>query len=179
MFDIGGSELLVIAVVALLVVGPKELPALLRTIGRVIGAVKRQAQEFREQFNEAIRDSEFEDLKNSVNELKSEATSGLHEITKDIEKEVDDAKSVGADLSREIEDSTKEDHDLDWLEEYEREADAGAGPGKQVAADTVTTATPADPTTPAEDAGSGGDAKPAQTADAGDQPPKKAAGAAT
>ena len=45
MFDIGWTELVVIGVVALLVVGPKELPALLRTIGRYMGMVKRQANE--------------------------------------------------------------------------------------------------------------------------------------
>ncbi|MEL6872331.1 MAG: Sec-independent protein translocase protein TatB, partial [Pseudomonadota bacterium] len=47
MLDIGWTELLVIGVVALLVVGPKELPGLLRTIGRYVGMIRRQANEFR------------------------------------------------------------------------------------------------------------------------------------
>lgn len=178
MFDIGGSELLVVAVVALLVVGPKELPALLRTVGRLIGAVKRQAQEFRAQFDEAIRDSEFDELKNSVNELKSEATSGLRDIGKDIEKEVDEAKSVGADLSREIEDSAKEDHDLDWLDEYERTVDADDKPDNPAVTDATAQAA-SETSTPSTGAAGDGETQPAQTADATEEPPKKAAGAAT
>jgi sec-independent protein translocase protein TatB len=195
MFDIGGSELLVVAVVALLVVGPKELPALLRTVGRAITAIKRQAQEFREQFDEALRESEFADLKNSVDELKSEATSGLRDLGKEVEKEVDDVKTVGNDLSREIEDSTKQDHDLDWLDEYENatasnesgkpHSGAAGDPGDNAAAPdpALLDQAAASPTTPAAkaaDAASDTD-KPSEveSADDGHEPPQKAAGAAT
>ena len=55
MLDIGWSELFVVAVIALLVVGPKELPAMLRTIGKFAAMIKRQAQEFRAQFDDAIK----------------------------------------------------------------------------------------------------------------------------
>jgi len=190
MFDIGGSELLVVAIVALLVVGPKELPALLRTVGRAITAIKRQAQEFREQFDEAIRESEFADLKNSVDELKSEATSGLRDLGKEIEKEVDDVKTVGNDLSREIEDSTKQDHDLDWLDEYENAtaSDESGKPHKDAAGepgDSATAVAPTDPALPSPaatspDAASDA-AKPTETKSTVDDhaPPQKAAGAAT
>ena len=71
MLDIGWMELMVVGIVALLVVGPKELPTLLRTIGRYIGMAKRQADQFRAQFDEAIRDSEFEDLKKEMDDLRS------------------------------------------------------------------------------------------------------------
>ena len=54
MFDITSSKLLILGIVALLVIGPKDLPALLRTIGKYVGIIKRQAAEFRAQFDEAM-----------------------------------------------------------------------------------------------------------------------------
>lgn len=93
MFDIGWSELLVIGVVALLVVGPKELPALLRTIGRYVGMIKRQANEFRAQFDEAMRETEFDQLRKEVASLKSEAETSLRSAEQSVKSELDDAKS--------------------------------------------------------------------------------------
>ena len=54
MFDITSSKLLILGIVALLVIGPKDLPALLRTIGKYMGMIKRQAAEFRAQFDETL-----------------------------------------------------------------------------------------------------------------------------
>ncbi len=71
MLDIGWMELMVVGVVALLVVGPKELPGLLRTIGRYLGMAKRQAEQFRAQFDEAIRETEFEDLRREMDDIRS------------------------------------------------------------------------------------------------------------
>ena len=66
MFDIGWSELVVIAVVALIAIGPKELPAVLRTVGQYMGKIRRMASEFQGQFQEAMREAEMADLKKSV-----------------------------------------------------------------------------------------------------------------
>jgi Tat protein translocase TatB subunit len=63
MFDITSSKLLILGIVALLVIGPKDLPALLRTIGKYMGIIKRHAADFRAQFDEAMRESELEQLK--------------------------------------------------------------------------------------------------------------------
>ena len=60
MFDIGWSEILVIAVVAILVVGPKELPRMLRTFGKTMGQVRRTANDFKRQFDQALREAERE-----------------------------------------------------------------------------------------------------------------------
>lgn len=62
MFDIGYSELLLIAVVTLLVVGPKELPNLLRTIGRWVGRGRSMARHFRAGFDAMIREAEIEEM---------------------------------------------------------------------------------------------------------------------
>ena len=58
MFDIGWSEILVIAAVAIVVVGPKELPRMLRTFGKTMGQVRRTANDFKRQFDEALREAE-------------------------------------------------------------------------------------------------------------------------
>ncbi|MFT3937217.1 Sec-independent protein translocase protein TatB [Rhodopseudomonas palustris] len=76
MFDIGWSELMVIGVVALIAIGPKELPGVLRTVGQWMGKARRLATEFQGQFQEAMREAEMADLKKSFDEVK-EATSGL------------------------------------------------------------------------------------------------------
>jgi sec-independent protein translocase protein TatB len=69
MFDIGWSEIVVIGVVALIVIGPKELPAVLRAIGQWTTKIRRMAGEFQSQFQEAMREAEMSDLKKQVDEL--------------------------------------------------------------------------------------------------------------
>ena len=71
MFDISWSELLLIAVVALVFIGPKELPGVLRTVGQWTGKVRRMATEFQDQFREAIREAEVADLKKDIDEATS------------------------------------------------------------------------------------------------------------
>jgi sec-independent protein translocase protein TatB len=75
MFDIGWSELLVIAVVALIVIGPKELPGALRTVGQWTAKLRRMASEFQGQFHEAMREAEVADLKKQVDDMTSQAQS--------------------------------------------------------------------------------------------------------
>ena len=59
MFDIGWGELLVIGVVALVAIGPKELPTVLRTLGQWMAKLRRMASEFQGQFQEAMREAEM------------------------------------------------------------------------------------------------------------------------
>ena len=73
MFDIGWSELLVIGVVALIAIGPKELPSVLRTVGQWMGKVRRMASEFQGQFQEAMREAEMADIKKQVDEMTTSA----------------------------------------------------------------------------------------------------------
>jgi sec-independent protein translocase protein TatB len=74
MFDIGWSELVVIAVVALIAIGPKELPGMLRMVGQWMGKARKMAAEFQGQFQEAMREAEMADLKKSFDEVKEAAT---------------------------------------------------------------------------------------------------------
>jgi sec-independent protein translocase protein TatB len=101
MFDLTSSKLLILAVVALIVVGPKDLPALLRTLGRYMGMIKRQADEFRAQFDEAMRESELADLKKQVENIGRETQETLRDATQSVETHL-------GDVTREVNESLTE-----------------------------------------------------------------------
>src|SRR3954469_5019247 len=95
MFDISWTELLVIAVVAIVVIGPKDLPRALRVVGQWSGRIKKMAREFQSQFTEAIREAELDavqrDLENltkidPVADLRAAATKTGDDIRRDLEK---------------------------------------------------------------------------------------------
>jgi sec-independent protein translocase protein TatB len=117
MFDVGWSELMVIGVVALLVVGPKELPALLRTVGKYMGMVKRQASEFRAQFDDAMRETEFEQLRKDVEAIKSDAESSLRAAEQSVKSEIDEAKTeldaVAASATAKIDDAERKVEEIE------------------------------------------------------------------
>lgn len=104
MLDIGWTELLIIAMVAIIVVGPKDLPRMLRSLGRTAGQLRRTANEFREQFDDALRESELEELRttmddvgnlNPVNQIKdtiSESFDPLRETADEVKSEIEDFK---------------------------------------------------------------------------------------
>jgi len=75
MFEIGWGELLIIGVVALIAIGPKELPGVLRTLGQWMNKLRRMASEFQSQFHEAMREAEMADLKKQVDDMTSQAQS--------------------------------------------------------------------------------------------------------
>jgi sec-independent protein translocase protein TatB len=75
MFDIGWSELLLIGAVALVVIGPKDLPRALRTLGQFTTKLKRMAADFQGQFNEAMREAELDDIRRSVESVRETTKS--------------------------------------------------------------------------------------------------------
>jgi sec-independent protein translocase protein TatB len=81
MFDIAWGEFIVIAVVALIVIGPKELPAVLRAIGQWTTKIRRMASEFQGQFQEALREAEMADLKKEVDSLNDTAKDAAKGFT--------------------------------------------------------------------------------------------------
>ena len=95
MFDIGWSEFVLIAVVALIAIGPKELPGVLRTIGQWLGKARRMAAEFQGQFQEAMREAEMADLKKSFDEVKEAATGFTSgNLMTSLEKDVNNALRI-------------------------------------------------------------------------------------
>ncbi|HET6320859.1 MAG TPA: Sec-independent protein translocase protein TatB [Hyphomicrobium sp.] len=97
MFDITSSKLLILAVVALIVVGPKDLPILLRTVGKYLGFVRRQAAEFRQHFDEALKEAELDQLKNEFDnvsrEVRETVSAGSRAIDTQIEAAAAEARA--------------------------------------------------------------------------------------
>jgi len=89
MFGIDGSEFLVILIVALVVVGPKDLPKMLRTIGQWAGKARAMADQFKRSFDDMARQSELDELRAQVNKLKSDAGRPMTDA---------DYKAIGIDL---------------------------------------------------------------------------------
>src|SRR5438477_6859298 len=95
MFDIGWSELVVIAVVALIAIGPKELPGVLRMVGQWMGKARKMAAEFQGQFNEAMREAEMADLKKTFDDVRDAAKDlTSNNIMTSLQKDVSDAMTI-------------------------------------------------------------------------------------
>lgn len=104
MFDIGWSELVVIGIVALIAIGPKELPGVLRSLGHWMGKVRSMAAEFQGQFREAMREAEVADLKKQFDDAQaaaSNATAGfdnpLETARREMEKAIEDKPLTAPD----------------------------------------------------------------------------------
>lgn len=80
MLEVGWSEILVIALVLIIVVGPKELPGMLRTFGRFATRLRGMANDFKGQFDEALREAELDDVRKGISEVtKLNPTNSLRE----------------------------------------------------------------------------------------------------
>ena len=86
MLDIGWSELLLVAILAIVFVGPKVLPKLLRAVGVYVGKARRMMAEFQQAFDDLARESELDDLRREVSELKRQTQMPLNNILNTIEK---------------------------------------------------------------------------------------------
>lgn len=100
MFDLGWSKLIIIAMLAIVVVGPKELPALLRTIGKFVGQIRRQADEFRRQFDEAMRDTELEQIRKDVADIKRTATDSMRDLERSTEESLKPLETATAEMNQ-------------------------------------------------------------------------------
>jgi sec-independent protein translocase protein TatB len=92
MFDITSSKLLLLAIVALLVIGPKDFPVLLRTIGKYMGIIRGHAREFRAQFDEAMRDAELSQLKKDVENIAQETEASFRSTEQALQQSVDEVR---------------------------------------------------------------------------------------
>jgi sec-independent protein translocase protein TatB len=85
MFDLGWTELLVIGIVALIVVGPKDLPGMFRTVGNFVGKAKRMAREFSKAMNDAADDAGVGDVKRSLDAAANPMKTAMGEVKKSTE----------------------------------------------------------------------------------------------
>lgn len=100
MFDIGWSEILVIAVVLIVVVGPKDLPKMLRAFGKATTKFRATAGEFRKQFDEALKEADLDDVRNIVNDAKS------LDPRNDIRKVFDPVRTIGEEIRSTLKDAS-------------------------------------------------------------------------
>jgi len=103
MFDISWSEFLLIGIVALIVIGPKELPAVMRTLGQWTRKVRSMAAEFQNQFQEAMREAEMTDLKKQVDDMARDVTD-----VDPLKGVRDDIENVGSDVQRSLSSTTEQ-----------------------------------------------------------------------
>lgn len=103
MLDIGWTELLVIAVILIVVVGPKDLPPMIRAFGKMTKRLRQTAGEFRAQFDEALREAELDDLKNSVNDIRSLNPANT------IRETLNPLRQMGQEIKSDLERSTRLD----------------------------------------------------------------------
>ncbi len=101
MFGLGWGEMVVIGIVALIAIGPKELPTVLRSAGHWIGKIRRMANEFQGQFQEALREAELTDLKKHAEDISASVTNfdPLAETQKDLEKTFDFKDPMASDAA--------------------------------------------------------------------------------
>jgi sec-independent protein translocase protein TatB len=108
-FGIGYTEIMVIALVAIIVIGPKDLPKVLRAFGRTMQKVRGMAREFQGHLDQAMREAGVDDIKKEINNLKT-----MNPV-EDVKKEIDSLSAsnpiptVAKDLSAEIK---KQDDDF-------------------------------------------------------------------
>lgn len=97
MLDVGWTEILVIAIVLIIVVGPKDLPQMLRTFGRMMTKMRGMASDFRQQFDEALREADLEDVKKTIGDAQK-----LNPLNT-IRDAVNPLRQMGNDLKTDLE----------------------------------------------------------------------------
>src|SRR6478672_239743 len=108
MFDISWGKLVIIGVVALLVIGPKELPAVLRQLGQMMAKIRRMAAEFQGQFQDAMREAEMADLKKQFDETTSSLQTAASSMASAL-----DPTPIKNEMERLVQDSIKDPMQLD------------------------------------------------------------------
>ncbi len=103
MFDIGWTELLVIAVVLIVVVGPKDLPPMLRAFGKMTARARKVAGEFRAQFDEALREAELDDVRRTISDAQN-----LNPVNS-LREAMNPLRQMGNEIKADLQNSTKVD----------------------------------------------------------------------
>jgi sec-independent protein translocase protein TatB len=102
-FGVGYTEMFLIAVVAIIVIGPKELPAVLRTLGRSLAKMRGMAREFQGHLDSAMKESGLDEVKKEFNNLKNinPIETVKKDIVSDVKKQEDDFKKLFGDAPAE------------------------------------------------------------------------------
>ena len=156
MLDIGWTEMAFIAVIALVVIGPKDLPKALRTVSHYVRKARSMAREFQSGLDDIARETELDEVKDQI-------TGGLDfDLNDEIEKtidpagEIDDALDISDELDALDADTPEVSHDLpeppgsDFIPPVEDEPDEVAEPAKAEAAEEADEPAAAEPDDTAE-----------------------------
>lgn len=103
MFDIGAPELLVVAVVLIVIVGPKDLPKMLRAFGKTTTKLRAMAGDFRRQFDDALKEAELDEVASTVSSMRK--IDPLAEV----KKELNPLASAGKQIHKDLEEAIKPD----------------------------------------------------------------------
>ncbi|MBO6674640.1 MAG: twin-arginine translocase subunit TatB [Rhizobiales bacterium] len=191
MFDIGGVELLVIAAVAILVVGPRELPGMLRGIGKFVRQAREMTSTVQRQFNDALKEAELDDVKKTIDDVRSlnPATQIKRTIAKEMKPLTDvgdslktsapansigkpEAKPTGVEADKTEEVAAKKAGDGSTLTPSKPRVKAAAAEGVAVPV-AETTTKPSTPKKPAAPKKSAASVTPANDSPPAEQPAKK------
>jgi len=123
MFDISWTEFLLIGIVALIVIGPKELPAVMRGLGQWTRKIRSLAADFQNQFHEAMREAEMADLKKQVDDVAQDIKQ--YDPLKDVRADVE---AIGKDLDAAPDKSSQKE----LTKETEPESPAAASSAKEL-----------------------------------------------
>lgn len=145
MFDIGATELMIIAIVAIVVVGPKELPRMFRTVGQFVGKAKSMAREFQMHLNDAAEEAGLDEVRKGISSV--ENSSGLDDFSDAFKPLEDTASDIKSEMAKPISPAGPRSHSSD--ETAPTETSAADDPAQ--AGEAVTTeATPGDAVTETE-----------------------------
>jgi sec-independent protein translocase protein TatB len=153
MFDIGWQELFIVAVIGIIVIGPKELPRTLRAVTGALRKVRSMASEFQSGIDDVVREAELEDIKKSVtgsgefdfeNEIK-ETLDPTGDLEKDIQGSLDEEFDETDNWDEDDDDDDEEYYDYEGDDSTVNVADAEAVPvdTSDPVSDTEDSATPA------------------------------------
>lgn len=134
MFDIGWTEIAIIAVVAIIVIGPKDLPYVLRTLGQWVGKAKALTREFRGHIDDLIRESELDEVKRQIEMAEETDVAGMIENSIDPDHEIKQVMDFDGEESTDplgLEKDGEKDGESDSNPDSER-GDPGGDPARTV-----------------------------------------------
>lgn len=121
MFDIGWQELFIVAILALIVVGPKELPRALRTVMGLIRKARMMARDFQDGIDEVVREADLDDMKNKIENLSDS------DISEKVQEALDPTGNIAEDLNM-----SEIQEDLDSSAKNAARGDIAAGDDDEV-----------------------------------------------
>ncbi|MCK5167399.1 MAG: twin-arginine translocase subunit TatB [Rhodospirillaceae bacterium] len=130
MFDIGWQEIFIIGILALIVVGPKDLPQAVRTVSQWIRKARAMANEFQGGVNEMIREAELDDIKKQITDVKS------FDLQSELEKNIDPSGEIADGLGLDKAPMDEEAEGLSSKEPNTSSKESGEAPSEGPIAET-------------------------------------------